>query len=156
MILGVDPGARRTGVAVADDETRWARPLEVIDARAEDPATRIAALVDELGATLVVVGRPTGLSGEEGPAVLAQQTFVTRLRAAVDVRVEEFDERLTTVAAERRLREGGAGPRKVKAMKDAVAAQLMLQDYLDASDRLDDRENRLDGDRLDDRESGGS
>ena len=154
MILGIDLGARRTGVAVADLETRWARPVEVIDARRDDPATRIAHLVDELGATRVVVGRPTGLSGDSGPAVGEQQAFVERLRALLCVPVEEFDERLTTVEPERRLREGGASAGKVKELKDAVAAQLMLQDYLDAanSDRLDG-ENRANSDRLDDREN---
>ena len=134
MILGIDPGERRTGVAAADLETRWARPVEVIDARAQDPIARIAVLVEELGATLVVVGRPTGLSGRDGPAVHTQEDFVARLRAALQVSVEEFDERLTTVAAERRLREGGAASATVKAMRDAVAAQLMLQDYLDAAE----------------------
>ena len=133
MILGIDPGARRTGVAVADDETRWARPLEVIDGREKDPVARIAELVDELAVARVVVGRPTSLAGTEGPAVTVQQDFVNRLREALRVPVDEFDERLTSVAAERRLREGGAGRAAVKAMKDAVAAQLMLQDYLDAT-----------------------
>ena len=132
MILGIDPGERHTGIAAADPETRWARPLEVVDARDGEPVARIAALVDELDATLVVVGRPTGLSGHGGRAVQAQRAFLERLRAAVAVPVEEFDERLTTVAAERRLREGGARPEKIKEMRDAVAAQLMLQDYLDS------------------------
>lgn len=132
MILGIDPGERRTGVAAADEETRWARPVEVIDAAMTEPVDRIAALADELGATRVVVGRPTRLSGDAGPAVAAQQAFVARLRSRLPVPVEEFDERLTTVAAERRLREGGASSQKIKELKDAVAAQLMLQDYLDA------------------------
>ena len=144
MILGIDPGTRRTGIAVADDETRFARPLEVVDAREVDPVERVGRLVDELDVTRVVVGRPTSLSGEPGPAVAAQQDFVNRLRAVLRVPIEEFDERLTTVAAERRLREGGARRAAVNAMKDAVAAQLMLQDYLDAavSDRLDDRKSK--------------
>ena len=132
MILGIDPGERRTGIAVADPETRWARPLEVIDGRAADPVARIAVLVEELDATLVVVGRPTGLSGRDGPAVEKQRAFLGRLRTSLSVPVEEFDERLTTVAAERRLRAGGARRDKIKEMKDAVAAQLMLQDYLDS------------------------
>ena len=132
MILGIDPGARRTGVAAADLQTSWARPVEVIDGRDVDPIARIAVLADELEATLVVVGRPTGLSGHSGPAVKAQRAFIDRLQAALAVPVEEFDERLTTVAAERRLREGGTPPNKIKEIKDAVAAQLMLQDYLDS------------------------
>lgn len=132
MILGVDPGERRTGVAIADRETRWARPLEVIDVRKEDPVKRLAAIVAERAVDVVVVGRPLGLSGDEGPAVEAQQRFVSALRASLDVAVEEYDERLTTVAAERRLRESGVSAKKQKEMKDAVAAQLMLQDYMDS------------------------
>ena len=132
MILGVDPGERRTGVAIADLETNWARPLEVIDARKHDPVARISQIVDERAVDRVVVGRPVGLSGRSGPAVETQQLFVDRLRALTKVPVEEFDERLTTVAAERRLREGGASAARRKEIKDAVAAQLMLQDYLDA------------------------
>ncbi|MDQ4094973.1 MAG: Holliday junction resolvase RuvX [Actinomycetota bacterium] len=128
----MDPGERRTGVAIADNETRWARPLEVIDARERDPVARIAELVSERGVELVVVGRPLHLSGAPGAAVDAQQEFVSSLRAAIEVSVEEFDERLTSVAAGRRLREAGVTAKRQKDMKDAVAAQLMLQDYLDA------------------------
>lgn len=132
MILGVDPGERRTGVAIADLETNWARPLEVIDARKQDPVTRIVEIVSERAVERVVVGRPVGLSGWSGPAVETQQRFIARLQEKTVVPIEEFDERLTTVAAERRLREGGASAAKRKEIKDAVAAQLMLQDYLDS------------------------
>lgn len=132
MILGVDPGERRTGVAVADAETRWARPLEVIDSRERDPVERIAEIVTERAVDLVVVGRPVHLSGQSGSAVDTQQRFVSSLRAATSASIEEFDERLTSVAAGRRLREAGVPAKRQKDMKDAVAAQLMLQDYLDS------------------------
>ena len=132
MILGVDPGERRIGIAIADAETRWARPLEVIDARVVDPIARIAALIGEHGVDRIVVGRPLSLSGEEGRAVDAQRSFVDRLSAAVKVPVDEFDERLTTVIAERALREGGASPERRKELRDAVAAQVMLQGYIEA------------------------
>ena len=132
MILGVDPGERRVGIAIADAETRWARPLEVIDGRAVDPIDRIVALVRENGVDRIVVGRPVSLSGEEGRAVDAQRSFVDRLSAAVKVPVEEYDERLTTVIAERALREGGASPGRREELRDAVAAQVMLQGYLEA------------------------
>lgn len=133
MILGVDPGARRIGIAAADLGTRFAHPVEVIDASATDPVARIAALVGELGATKVVVGRPVGLSGRAGPAVETQQGFVTALRDALEVQVVEHDERLTTVVAERGLRRSGASRSARKELRDAVAAQVMLQGYLDAT-----------------------
>ena len=132
MILGVDPGERRIGIAIADAETRWARPLEVIDARVVDPIARIVALIGEHGVDRIVVGRPVSLSGEEGRAVDVQRSFVDRLSAAVKVPVEEYDERLTTVIAERALREGGASPERRKELRDAVAAQVMLQGYIEA------------------------
>ncbi|MDQ3952076.1 MAG: Holliday junction resolvase RuvX [Actinomycetota bacterium] len=120
------------GVALADDETRFARPLEVIDVAATDPVRRIAELVSEHGVTLVVVGRPVSLSGEAGRAVQDAAPFVATLRAALGIEVVEHDERLTTVIAERGLRAGGADRAARKRLRDAVAAQVMLQDYLDS------------------------
>ncbi|CAN5702259.1 Holliday junction resolvase RuvX [soil metagenome] len=133
MIVGIDPGERRVGVAVADLETRFARPLEVIDRREVDAFGRIAAIVQELGAELVVVGRPTGLSGRSGPAVESQREFVARLTEAVSIQVREFDERFTSVVADRGLRSAGVKDKDLKSRRDAVAAQIMLQDYLNAT-----------------------
>jgi putative Holliday junction resolvase len=132
MILGVDPGVRRVGVAIADAETRWARPLEVIDSESVDPVARIAALVHEKGIDKIVVGRPVSLSGQMGPAVDSHRSFVERLTGAVKVSVEEHDERLTTVIAERALKQSGASSKRRKQLRDAVAAQVLLQSYLDA------------------------
>jgi putative Holliday junction resolvase len=132
MILGVDPGERRVGVAIADRETRWARPLEVIDARKVDPVDRIAQLAREKGVALIVVGKPIGLSGKSGPAVEAQRQFLVALKAATDARVAEQDERLTTAEAERDLKDAGIKPAARRKVRDAVAAQVMLQAYLDA------------------------
>lgn len=132
MILGIDPGSRRVGVAIADAETRFARPLEVIDVSDADPVERIAALVRELGVGRVVVGRPVGLGGSAGPAVEAQQQLVERLRSALDVPLDEYDERLTTVIAEQGLRASGASRSARKRTRDAVAAQVMLQGYMDS------------------------
>lgn len=131
MILGVDPGERRVGVALADEETRFARPLEVIDARETDPVARIADLVAEHTISLVVVGKPVSLSGGDGVAVANAAPFVAALRDALPVEVVEHDERLTTVIAERGLRAGGADRAARKRIRDAVAAQVMLQGYMD-------------------------
>jgi putative Holliday junction resolvase len=131
MILGVDPGERRVGVAIADPETLFARPVEVIDGRSCEPVDRIAALVEDAGVTLVVVGRPVGLSGRSGPAIRRQEVFVGRLRARLSVEVVEYDERLTTVVAERALRSAGAPARVRRRARDAIAAQVMLQSYLE-------------------------
>jgi putative holliday junction resolvase len=132
MILGIDPGERRVGVAAAQPETRLAHPVEVIDRSRTHPIPRIVQLATELDADLIVVGRPTSMSGEAGAAVTAQQLFVTELRRATTVEVTEWDERLTTVAAERNLRSAGASAAVRKQMRDAIAAQIMLQGYVDA------------------------
>lgn len=134
MILGIDPGSRRIGVAAADRETRFARPLEVIDTASTDPVARISRLVRDLEADLVVVGRPVSLSGRSGPSVEARSEFVRSLREALEVLevlVVEHDERLTTVVAEQGLRAAGGRAKARKKVLDAVAAQVMLQGFLD-------------------------
>ena len=135
MILGVDPGLRRIGIAIADEETWFARPLEVIDVRSGDPLARIAHLVAEKGATLIVVGVAVGLSGRRGPAARSHEEFARELRTALNVKVVEYDERLTTIVAERRLQDAGVAARSRKGLRDAVAAQVMLQGYLDSERR---------------------
>ena len=132
MILGVDPGERRIGIAVGDESTGVAVPVEVIDARTIDPVDRVAEIVAERGVKLVVVGLPVGLSGGEGPAVSAQQGFLESLTEKLDVPVTAYDERLTTVVAERAMRAAGGSAARRKQIRDAVAAQVMLQGYLDA------------------------
>ena len=132
MIIGVDPGERRVGIAVADLETRLARPLEVIDRQETDALLRIAELVDELGADRVVVGLPLSLSGRAGSAVTAQASLLAGLRERLRVPVEEFDERLTSVVASQALRAGGAKGSRRRRLIDAVAAQVMLQGYLES------------------------
>ena len=131
MILGVDPGERRVGLAVADQETRFARPLEVIDRHEQDHIARIETVVQEIGATTVVIGRPTSLSGSSGGAVELQRELVDELRARLEVEVCEFDERLTTVVATKALRASGIRRSRRRELVDAVAAQVMLQGYLD-------------------------
>ena len=133
MIVGVDPGERRVGIAVADLETRFARPLEVIDTKVVDPVTRIVEIVTELDATKVVVGRPTDLKGRAGIAVEKQQVLVEALGRACRVEIVEHDERLTSVIADRALRAAGKSVKDARAFRDAVAAQVLLQDYLDSN-----------------------
>ncbi|MBA2724943.1 MAG: Holliday junction resolvase RuvX [Actinobacteria bacterium] len=132
MILGIDPGERRVGLALADLETSFARPLEVIDSNVKVPLERIIEVIAEEGITQIVVGRPVALSGIDGPAVEALRGFLDQLRTTTQVPVDVYDERMTTVMAERQMREAGASAEKRKAMRDAVAAQVMLQGYLDS------------------------
>lgn len=132
MILGIDPGERRIGVAIADEETRFARPLEVIDQQETDALARLRDLVREHGVRMLVVGRPVNLAGREGQAMEAQKTFLVRLRDEIDVEIDVYDERLTTVIAERSMRDAGTKAARRKELRDAIAASVMLQGYLDS------------------------
>ncbi|MEA2461795.1 MAG: putative pre6S rRNA nuclease [Actinomycetota bacterium] len=132
MILGIDPGARRFGVAIADLETRFARPLEVVDVQEHDPIERIKELVAENDVEKVVVGRPVTLAGVLGKSAEQQKSFLVALRSVLEIEVDVYDERMTTVIAERNLRDAGMSTKKMKSVKDAVAAQVMLQGYLDS------------------------
>jgi putative Holliday junction resolvase len=131
-ILGLDHGARRIGVAFAAAGTTLAVPLEVIDADATDAVARLVDLIRGRGVSMVVIGRPTMLSGAEGSGVDDARAFATALTAATGIEVVEHDERMTTVMAERNLRDAGVTQSRRKELKDAVAAQVILQSYLDA------------------------
>ena len=131
-ILGVDPGSKRIGIAIADLETRVATPLDVLVA-GRSAIEELVRLVTIHRATKVVVGKPVSLSGGEGPAMEDQRRFLDKLRAALPVPVVEYDERLTTVVAEAGLRAGGAKAKSRKELRDAVAAQVLLQGFLDAN-----------------------
>jgi putative Holliday junction resolvase len=129
--LGVDPGERRVGIAISDGSGVIASPHSVIDRRHEDPATCIAALCDELAIETVVVGLPVKLSGEEGPAAAAARSLGAEIAAASGRNLVYWDERFTSVQAERSLLEAGVRRRRRRELTDKVAAAMMLQGYLD-------------------------
>ena len=132
--LGLDLGARRIGVALSDSAGTLATPYDVVG-RSGDEArdhVRIAALADEVGAVVVVVGLPLSLDGTVGPAARAVLEETERLAAVVGREVQTFDERLTTVTAQRSLRQQGMGGRSRRRVVDQVAAAVMLQAWLDA------------------------
>jgi putative Holliday junction resolvase len=131
--LGIDLGSRRIGVALSDSDGRVATPYEVVErssTRARDHA-RIAALVSETGAEVVVVGMPFALDGSIGPAAAGALEEVDELRRALAVPVATHDERLTTVTAERDLRTMRVKGRARRRVVDKVAATVLLQSWLD-------------------------
>jgi putative holliday junction resolvase len=132
-VLGVDLGGRRIGVALSDGAGVVATPYETIDRGADRTADhrRIAAAVAETGAELVVVGLPRSLDGSLGPAARLVLDEVDELARHLDVAVETVDERLSTVTAERSLREQGRRGRAKRAVVDQVAATVILQTWLD-------------------------
>jgi putative Holliday junction resolvase len=135
--VALDIGERRIGVALSDSNGIVATPYEVVT-RSGDRARdhrRIAGLVEEAGAGVVVVGLPLSLDGSVGPAAAGVLAEVEELRAALGtlgVEVVTWDERLTTVEAERSLRAMGVKGGRRRRVVDQVAATVILQSWLEA------------------------
>jgi putative Holliday junction resolvase len=129
-ILGLDFGRARIGVAISDELQMLAHPLETIPAN-EEPASRVAEIVREKQVDHVVAGIPRQMNGQIGTAATEVIEFVEKLRAILPCPVVTWDERLTTVAAHRALRDAGKKTRHTRAYVDQVAAQMILQSYLD-------------------------
>jgi putative Holliday junction resolvase len=134
--LGLDLGSERIGVAISDDERRVATPLEVVPARDREAADqRLMEIVTEWEPTIIVVGLPLQLDGEVGLAARRTTKVTKRLRATLSPRIVTYDERLTTVTAHRSLDEQRVPGRKRKDMVDMVAAQVILQGWMDRERR---------------------
>ncbi len=132
-VLGLDVGERRIGVALSDSLGLTAQRLTVITRQGTKVALEaICKLVTQHQAEAVVVGLPLTLRGERGPQAQRVLAFAEALRRRVRVPVQLIDERLTTVQGERALLEVDTSRRKRKQVIDQVAAQLILQQYLDA------------------------
>jgi len=133
IVLGLDPGERRIGVAVSDPRGVAAQPLRVIErASFAEDAARLRELVEARKAERVVVGLPLGMDGEAGPAARSARRYANRLRRELQVEVVLWDERLSTAEAERSLLSAGESRARRREVRDAVAAALILQSYLDA------------------------
>jgi putative Holliday junction resolvase len=132
-VLGLDLGAARIGVAISDPDRRLAVPMGTV-AVGQPPGElkAVAELVRANDVTAVVVGWPRSLSGEDGPAATQAKAFADALRAVLEVPILLQDERLTTVEAERVLREAGVTGLKRRQTVDQVAASVILQSWLDA------------------------
>jgi putative Holliday junction resolvase len=128
-ILGIDHGTVRIGLALSDELGWTAQPLPFIETA---QAARIAEIVEERAVTKIVVGRPRNMDGSYGRADDAVKEFVANLRSLVSIPIELWDERLTTSQANRVLIEGNVSRAERKKKVDSMAAQLMLQSYLDA------------------------
>lgn len=131
--VGLDLGQRRIGVALSDSDGRLALPYDTIvrgDDRSEDHR-RIGEIVAETGAEVVVVGMPTSLDGTSGPAARRTRAEVRALRSTLSVPVETYDERFTTVAADRLLRESVRSGRRRREVVDTTAATVILQGWMD-------------------------
>lgn len=126
----MDPGERRVGVALSDPGGVIAQPWTVIDRSVSDVVTEVGKMVRENQVDTIVVGLPVSLSGREGASAAAARDLAARLGEATGVTVEFHDERYSTVAAERIMREGKASARKRRRQRDKVAAAIILSEYL--------------------------
>jgi len=132
VVLGLDLGDARIGVAMSDPERRVAVPIGTVHVgQPPGELKAIAALVAEHDATLVVLGHPVSMQGGSGPRALLAESFADALRAVLTVPVELQDERLSTVEAGRNLAEGGRRGREARSLVDASAAAVILQSWLD-------------------------
>lgn len=135
--LGIDPGTKRIGVAVG--AVGVATPLRTIQRTKDIPGDfrRLAGLADEYEVDVVVVGLPVSLDGQQRAAAQRALREVEMLRGCLNVPVFTYDERLTTVTAERSLDQLNMTGRNRRAVVDAVAASVILQGWLDRRAHLE-------------------
>jgi putative holliday junction resolvase len=132
-VVALDLGTKRIGVAVSDLSGTIATPRTVIQrsgSKSRDHQV-IKVLVEEEEAVLLVVGLPLNMNGSYGPAAKGAVAEAAELASVVGVPVETFDERLTTVSADRALMEANISATNRRKLVDKVAAAVMLQAWLD-------------------------
>jgi len=149
--LGLDVGDRRTGVAISDPEGILALPLAVIDSRDEETTIAdILKFVQQYQVERIIVGLPRSMNGDIGEQANKVTAFTERLRNVIAtlnevkgkqshltrVSIQLWDERLSTVAANRLMTEAGVKRNKRKSQRDAVAAAFILQGFLDSLEEM--------------------
>src|SRR6185503_6786526 len=133
-ILAIDHGTKRMGIAISDEMRTIAQPLEYIAAEPLDKFfDRLAQIIAEKQISLIVVGVPRNMDGTYGPAAAKVQEFVAALKDVVTVPIKSWDERLTSVQANRYLIEADVRRSKRKEKVDKTAAAILLQSFLDSS-----------------------
>ena len=132
-VLGVDYGDVRTGIAISDECRFLASGIATLRENGMvRTAERVAAEAKSRGAVLIVCGLPRNMDGSEGPRAEVIRAFVGYLAGFTDIPIELYDERLSTVEAHRYLSAADVSGRRRKAVVDTLAAEIILQGYLDA------------------------
>lgn len=130
--LGLDPGTKRIGVAISDELNFLARPLEIIERKnAFEDLKRIEQIVKLNNVNKIIVGMPINMDGSIGEKANDAKKFAETLKAIPGVEIDFFDERLSTVQANNVLIEADISRKKRKGITDKLAAQFILQAYLD-------------------------
>lgn len=131
-ILGLDIGDKTIGVAVSDEMGWTAQGLKTLIRKGfNEEISSIKEIIEEYGVKEILVGLPKNMNGSIGPQGKKVITFVERLKTALSLPVLLWDERLSTVSAEKVLLEADMSRKKRKGLKDKLAAQFILQGYLD-------------------------
>jgi putative Holliday junction resolvase len=131
-VLALDWGEVRIGAAVSDEGGQFAFALkQVIDAKKAMP--EIKKIIEESQVKKIILGLPKNLAGEEGLSAQKLRKFADQLFAETQVPISLVDERFTTMAATKQLRESGMKEKNQRQIKDNIAAQIMLQQYLDTN-----------------------
>jgi putative holliday junction resolvase len=140
-ILALDLGKRRIGLAVSDPLRVTAQGLQTLErTRIRRDLAYLAALAQELGVIEFLLGYPLHMSGDEGRQSAYVKEFGERLQASTGIPVKLWDERLTTVEAQRVLRSSGVSIEKRARAVDRLAAVILLESYLDSFLLPDDGE----------------
>lgn len=134
--LAIDLGRKRVGLAVSDPFGNFAVGLDTLIRSAKvDPIAAIGKRCEEYGVVRLVLGLPINMDGTEGPKAKESREFAKTLEAALGLPVTLIDERLTSVIAQKTLREQGVQPSRKKEWVDQEAAKILLQNYLDRQSR---------------------
>jgi putative Holliday junction resolvase len=133
-VLAIDHGSRRMGIAVSDETKTIAQPMEFIPSEPFNQfLDRLKQIIRDQQVDLILVGIPRNMDGSYGPAALKVQEFVAVLKDAIPIAIKPWDERLTSVQANRFLSEAGVRRSKRKEKVDKTAAAILLQSFLDTS-----------------------
>jgi putative Holliday junction resolvase len=133
-LLGLDVGSQRVGVAISDELGMIATPVGFVKPGVHD-REEFRKIIERFGATELVAGIPKGMSGREGPQAAEVRTYANSLARDLGLPLTYWDERLTTIIAERSLISGGRNRAQRKVEIDAAAAAVMLQGFLDHQSR---------------------
>ena len=133
-ILGIDHGEKRIGLAISDETGTVAQPLATLSGKATDALCReVAQIANENRVDQIIVGVPVRLDGTNSKQTEMVIAFIKRLQEVTVIPVKRWDERLTSVQAERFLLAADVKRSKRREVRDRVASQMMLQSYLDAT-----------------------
>ena len=133
-IISIDPGEKRWGVAVSDEDGEFASPRDALLPKTPaEGLALVAKLAQTEDAQAIVLGLPLDMRGTEGISAKKSRVMASQLALLTQVRIALWDERLTTVEASRSMRAQGINAKKQRSKIDSAAATILLQSFLDAS-----------------------